>query len=279
MSSSLSDLPDPFSSPRELAGDPARQAVASIRGFVYQIWWSIDAWLRLNSPDEVIFLEGAEDLDRVASGAATAEQIKHEVESLSLNNRRAHKALENFWALSLRESSRRVDFHYITTASAALERDAELGGAGGLEAWRVAQTNLEIAARIQAYLALKLTRFSPLQSFLASATPEQVQERLIRRVHWFLDQPGLDAVKQSVDERLVFRLNQATVPLSYVSAVRDRLHAFACDVLVRQESFTRRLSVADLIRQIDAATTAHITTVRLNLEQIQLVSGVRHFDQ
>jgi len=59
MSSSLSDLPDPFSSPRELAGDPARQAVASIRSFVYQIWWSIDAWLRLSSPEEVTRVAGA----------------------------------------------------------------------------------------------------------------------------------------------------------------------------------------------------------------------------
>lgn len=103
MSSSINDYLDPFSGPQELAGDRARQAVASIRGIVYQIWWSIDAWLRLTSPDEVIFLEGAEDLDRVTSSEATAGQVKHEAESLSLNNQRAHVALENFWALRLRE--------------------------------------------------------------------------------------------------------------------------------------------------------------------------------
>ena len=49
--------------------------------------------------------------------------------------------------------------------------------------------------------------------------------RAHRRVHRFLDQPGLDAVKQSVDDGWWLRLNQANVSASYVKArVRDRLH-------------------------------------------------------
>lgn len=278
MSSNLNDLPESFSSPRELAGDPVRQAVASIRGIVYQIWWSIDAWLRLSSPDEVIYLEGAEDLDRVASNSATAGQVKHEAESLSLNNQRSHEALENFWKLKLRESTRLVDFHYITTASAALERDAQFGGVAGLEAWRVAQTNPEMAARIQTYLTRKLAPASALRAFLASATPEQVQEKLIRRVHWLLEQPGLEEVKQSVDDRLVYRLKQSNVALSYVGAVRDRLHACACDVLVRPESFRRRLSIADLLREIDSATTEHVPVPALQYQHIQRALQAGAFD-
>src|SRR5882724_9083268 len=51
--------------PPPLAGDPRRQAVPSIRGTVYQAWWSIDAWLRLTDENTVIYLEGAEDFDVV----------------------------------------------------------------------------------------------------------------------------------------------------------------------------------------------------------------------
>lgn len=278
MSSELNDFSEHISSPRELAGDPARQAVASIRGIVYQIWWSIDSWLRLSSPDEVIFLEGAEDLDQVAFGRATAGQVKHEAESLSLNNQRSHEALENFWKLALRESTRRVDFHYITTASAALERDARFGGVAGLEAWRVAQTNTEMAALIQCYLTPKFAPTSALRAFLAAASPEQVQEKLIRRVHWLLDQPGLEEVRQSVDDRLVYRLNQGSISPSYVGAVRDRIHSFACDVLVRQESSMRRLSIADLLREIDAATTEHVPVPALQFQQFQRALQSGAFD-
>lgn len=268
MASGFDNLPNPFVGPQELAGDPARQAVASIRGIVYQIWWSIDAWLGLTSPDEVIFLEGAEDLDRIAASGAVAKQIKHEAESLSLNNKRSHEALENFWKLSLREPVRRVDFHYITTASAAEERDASFGGLAGLEAWRIAQTDVEMAARLQAYLTSKLSPLSSLREFIASGTPEQIQERLIRRVHWCMDQPGLDGVKQSVDDRLLVRLSHARASLSYVPAVRDRLHAFACDVLVRPQAARRCLNLADLLREIDAATTKHIPVPALQYQQL-----------
>ena len=58
--------------PPHLPGDPRRQAVHSIEGTVYQAWCSIDAWLRLNSPDEVIYLEGAEDFDIVRSDGGIA---------------------------------------------------------------------------------------------------------------------------------------------------------------------------------------------------------------
>ena len=233
----------------------------------------------LCSPDDVIFLEGAEDLDKIVAGAATAEQIKHEAAPLSLNNKRAHHALENFWALSQRETVRRVDFHYVTTASAASEQDAPFGEIRGLEAWRVAQTNAETADVIRLYLAPKLEATSLLRKFLEAATPEQVQDKLIRRFHWFLEQPGLEEVKQSVDDRLVYRLNQANLPLSYVETVRSRLHEFACNVLIRPESRKRRLSEADLLRQIEAATTENVPVPALQYQQFRraLQSGV--FDQ
>lgn len=270
--------PSAVSSTLELAADPARQAVATIRGFVYQIWWSIDAWLQLRSPDDVIFLEGAEDLDKIVAGAPTAEQVKNEAASLSLNNKRAHSALENFWALSERETVRRVDFHYVTTASAATEQDAQFDGMRGLEAWRIAQTNVQAADNIRLYLAPKLELTSPLRKFLETGTPQAVQDRLIRRFHWFLEQPGIEEVKQSVDDRIVHRLNQANQPLTYVEAVRNRLLSFASDALIRPESSKRRLNEADLLREIEAATTEKVLVPALQYQQFMRALQSGAFD-
>ena len=217
---------------RELAADPARQAVATILGYIFQIWWSVDAWLQLSSADEVIYLEGAEDLDRVGVDHATTQQIKHEAASISLNNQRAHKALENFWIVSEKENTRRVDFHYITTASAAMEQDADFGGVCGIEAWRVAQTSLEIVALLHRYLSSKLDAASSLRAFLTSASREEVQSRLVRRFHWFLTQPGVEDVKRSVADRLVVRLSHKNIPLSYGNRVQDRLYNFVSEVIV-----------------------------------------------
>lgn len=262
-----SDITDPYSSLRELSADPARQAVSTIRGYIYQVWWSVDAWLQLQSVDEVIYLEGAEDLDKVGADEATAGQIKHEAASISLNNKRAHEALENFWALSEREPNRHVDFHYMTTASAATERDGVFGDVCGVEAWRVAQTRLDMAGVIQTYLAEKLPATSSLRAFLASAEAGQVQARLIRRFHWFLNQPGVADVKLSVDDRLTARLSAKNIPLSYLERVRNHLYSFTWDTLVKPESHKRRLTVADLLRQVDAATTEHLPVTARQYQQ------------
>jgi len=45
-----------------LASDPNRQATDTIKGYVYQAWESLHAWINLKE-DEVLYLEGAEDVD------------------------------------------------------------------------------------------------------------------------------------------------------------------------------------------------------------------------
>ena len=44
-----------------LKADPKRQAHDQLRGYLYQIWHSVYAWLEL-AEDEILYLEGAEDL-------------------------------------------------------------------------------------------------------------------------------------------------------------------------------------------------------------------------
>ena len=58
-----------------LNADPKRQAHNSLRGYLYQIWHSVNAWLDLNE-DEILYLEGAEDFDTVSDDTATAVQVK-----------------------------------------------------------------------------------------------------------------------------------------------------------------------------------------------------------
>lgn len=187
--------------PEQLPGDPRRQAVSSITGMVYQAWRSVDAWLQLANVNEVIYLEGAEDFDIVRTDGAIAVQVKRNTGSISLGTAKAHTALENFWTLSCQDIHRRIDFHYLTTSSIAMEQGASFGGAKGIEAWRAAQTNPDLAIELAKYLVGKLDSSSPLRTFLSSATAERVQDRLIQRFHWLTDQPDLDVVKRSVEDR------------------------------------------------------------------------------
>ena len=264
--------------PQELPADASRQAVAPIRGIIYQLWWSIDAWLRLASPNEVIYLEGAEDLDRASSAEAIAQQVKSEADGISLNNQRALKALENFWTLRCREVARTVEFHYISTAPSVLERDAVFGGISGMDAWNVARESGEMAVRIQKYLASKFSDGSALKAFLEAADVTDVQAKFIRPVHWFLNQPGLDVVQRSAEDRVVHRLSDAGANLAYSLAVCDRLYSYVSEVVVRPESANRRLTAADLLRQIDMATTAHVAVPALQYQQFARALSAGAFD-
>ena len=58
-----------------LKADRKRQAHNSLRGYLYQIWHSVNAWLHLTE-DEILYLEGAEDFDKVSDNTATAVQVK-----------------------------------------------------------------------------------------------------------------------------------------------------------------------------------------------------------
>jgi hypothetical protein len=243
----------------ELMGDPRRQAVASIRGTVYQAWCSIDAWLRLGSPDQVIFLEGAEDFDVIGCGNGDiAVQVKRNEGSISLGNAKAHEALENYWAMVERDPTRLVFMHYLSTSAAVVERDAAFGGLCGLDAWRAARTNPQLAQVVANYVAAKLATDSVLRQFLSSVGPEDLQERLFRRFHWFTDQPDIDAVQRSVEDRVSVLLASQRRAVSLASKVRVQLESRFWQVITEEKSALRCLTLGDLLRQIESATTAYL---------------------
>lgn len=246
------DLPSP------LPGEPRRQAVPSIQGTVYQAWCSIDAWLRLKNADEVIYLEGAEDFDVVRSDSAITVQIKKNAGSISLGTAKAHEALENFWALFCNEPNRQIDFHYLTTSHIAMEQDANFDGLPGIVAWRAAQTSTEIATTVKAYLLTKLDAQSPLRKFLETATSDVIQDRLIRRFYWFTDQPDLEVIKRSVDDRISVLLEGQKRSVSLTTNVRKYIEARFWEVVIQPSLASRCLTRGDLLREVQYATTSYL---------------------
>lgn len=257
--------------PGELHGNPRRQAVPSIRGTVYQAWCSIDAWLQLSNADQVIYLEGAEDFDVVNADGAIAIQVRHTEASISLGIAKVREALEQFWTLTVKQPERQIDYHYLTTSSVRIERDADFGGLSGLNAWRAARTSTEMSNAVASYLRTHLPEHSILRQFLASATPTEMQERLFSRFHWLTDQPGIEAVKRSVDDRIRVLLHQQKRSSGLVPKVRMQLESWFWQVVVRKQSSERFLTFAGLLEQVDDATTTYFP---VPVDQIPDLLGV-----
>ena len=70
---------------KPLKADPKRQAHASIKGYRYQIWCSVEAWLEL-AEDETLYLEGAEDFEIVSDGALYQVMLEYRFDSDSVRH-------------------------------------------------------------------------------------------------------------------------------------------------------------------------------------------------
>ena len=120
-----------------LTGDPSREAVEALGGYTYQIYLSALAWVKLEE-DELLFLEVAEDLARVAQNKMVAQQIKKTSRRLTLNSPSAVAAIDSLVYLQTVNPSYRVNFVYHTTADEGLEKslDDRVSKKGGLAYWR-----------------------------------------------------------------------------------------------------------------------------------------------
>lgn len=121
---------DDGSAHRPLPGDPARQAIPSLRGYAYQIWRTIDQWLRLK-PGETLYIECAEDMDIAAANGTTAVQVKNTEIRISLASQDARDAIIHFWELQQR-SSGNVRFQFLTRAAIATEQGTLLDRRPGM---------------------------------------------------------------------------------------------------------------------------------------------------
>ncbi len=191
-----------------LVGDSARRASPTVRGFLYQFWVTVAAWLDL-PPEELIYVEGAEDFDIVGAVQSTGFQIKDNRASgpVTLAAPGPLAAISNFWTLRTENRGRNTHFKFITTAASGRERSG-FGGDRGVDVWNhCRQAPVEDCAkdieRIRGFITAQLPPDGELSKFLGRATTGELKAELIDRVEWICDQPALDAIVEIVVARLL----------------------------------------------------------------------------
>lgn len=192
----------------KLIGDPKRQANDSIRGYLYQFWCTVDAWIDLG-PGEIIYVEGAEDYDIVTEDKAIATQVKdnNHSGSLTLGNNKTLQVLNNYWNLRTKNPDQSIFFKYITTARVGSEQKG-FGCGKGIEIWNYCRSvtfedcedKLDI---IRQFLNNKITLDADLKSFISSETLESIKVNLVDCVEWLHAQPSIDKIEQRVIEKLI----------------------------------------------------------------------------
>jgi len=176
---------------RRLLNDPRREAVDSLDGYAFQIWHSLLAWLQLRE-EELLYLEGAEDVDVLRPGTATATtlQIRRVHGSITLNSPRAVAAINHFWEHVDRNPETSITYRYLSTETISAEQPPIDGlFVPGLAAWRNA--HLQDASGREAgviaianHLASNEGICPDLRAFLRTASPTEIYQGLISRVTW-----------------------------------------------------------------------------------------------
>jgi hypothetical protein len=189
-----------------LVGDKRRQATDSIRGYVYQAYQSVLAWMRLGR-DEVLLLEGAEDFDVHSADGVITTQVKDTAGSgtLTLRSGGVIAAINNFWRHQQNNPDKTVSLRFLTTALPGRERGAEFGGIStGIEYWSAAKRDDALSLQPLKSFLLSLELEPSLADFLRRSDDQAIRKYLICRIDWNTGSKPIDGLVADIKDRLVF---------------------------------------------------------------------------
>ncbi len=249
-----SDLPEEIGNLQIPDDQAKRQAVASLRGYIYQIYQSLNAWMRLEE-DEILLLEVAEDFAVIAKNALKVTQVKDTAGSgsVTLNTKSVADTIKSLWEFQQANSNRNVYMTFLTTAEIGKERGLTFpDNHSGLAYWRVAaREGTDIEPIRQVLLKLKLPQEAI--DFIRDATPDDLRERILRKIDWVCGEKDIGALEQAINERLIyFGTKKSCTPTDSAKA-RDSLIVAILRKVVQKSN--RQLSRADFLRIFEKATS------------------------
>jgi len=230
-----------------------RQAVAAIRGYVYQIYASALAWASL-ADDEILLLEVADDFAIATREALTLTQVKDTPgAATTLRNPGVIDTINGYWRVRADNRSLQVRAVYLTTSSFGRERNTSLPNPRkGLEEWRSAATEGYPLAALKTLL-LSLPLEPDLLAWLGTAADETVRNELLRPMRWEGGQPDLAGLDELLSERLILNADRQGLQPSDARRARDAvLHAVMLRIV---DPSSRRLTSAQFLQTFEAATS------------------------
>ena len=231
-----------------------------MRGYMYQVLTSVLAWIGL-ADNQVLYLEGAEDLDLIQENAATAIQVKDTAGTgnITLRTPGVIAAIAHYWAHRRRNAARSIRFQYLTTSGVGKEQGNPFGqNVSGIELWNRLKAEPDKTRLSSDLTALKSFLVGEpdlpveLHNFLRTAADAEIVDGLIVPIEWVTAAPRSSALLQTIKDRLVEHGATQGVAASDAEDAIGALHLEAWRVATREQS--RALNRADFIRIFDQST-------------------------
>ena len=251
-----------------LKADPKRQADDKLRGYVYQIWHSVDAWLDLTD-SEVLYLEGAEDFDRVSDDTATVVQVKDTQRNITLRSQGVTDAINHYWELRNHHLDLSVKFRFLTRSKIGKEIDSPFGeNQAGLELWSHCSDDETAIKEISKFLQNEENISKALDDFLQKASPQEIYEKLIEPITWETECKEASYVEKSIENRLISHGAKQGISPSDSSKVVNYLLKKALTVATQQQN--RKLTQRRFLEIFEEETTQRVSNQYLQTLQMQI---------
>lgn len=206
-----------------LKADPERQAHNSLRGYLYQIWHSVNAWLDL-SEDEILYLEGAEDFDKVSDNTVTAVQVKDTRHKITLRSQEVNDAINHYWELRTNNSDQNVKYRFLTRSEIGAEQGKPFGtDSRGLQVWSRCSGDEESIRKIADFLQNEGKISAEVKDFLNQAEPQEIYEELIKPISWETGSKEASFVVRAICKDLVHHGDRYSIPPADAEKVVDHL--------------------------------------------------------
>ena len=237
-----------------LKHDRDREATASIRGYVYQAYQSILAWMRLGE-SEVLFLEGAEDFDVHEGDKVEATQVKDTASILAITLRSvdAFKAINNLWKHQKANPDKKIRIRFLTTSIVGQEKGISFPIVGtGIAYWELAARDDHIPVGPLKDFLLQLDLQDDLKNFLMVSNDRVIREELVQSIHWDTGNKPKDVLITEIRDLLVLHGDKRGVDTRHSEQALDSLLGRIADLLSSADN--RRLIYADFLRAFEEAT-------------------------
>ncbi|KAB1082237.1 hypothetical protein F4V91_33535 [Neorhizobium galegae] len=238
----------------EVAGDTGRQAVESLRGYIYQIYASALAWVSLQD-DALLHLEVAEDYSVAVDDLLNARQVKATGEPITLNTASVAQTIDALFDLQDRNQGRVVNIQYLTTSEVGLERRLEdrINGTSGLTYWNLAALGAPLEPLRQRLLSLQIGGRA--KTFISGVSEEELRRRLLSRIEWRCGEPSLDGLREQLEDVIVAWCDRRNQSSSNARSIVSRMLQRVLEVIVSKDRLLRR---ADLVRLFDETTSVSV---------------------
>ena len=269
----------------DLEPDRKRQATATIRGFAYQCYQTIRAWLQCG-PDEELRCEFAEDLDLVRRDLegqvteAELNQVKHERKNVTLNSPAAIQLINNFFRHKSRNPGLKLKIRLSTIADRGRESQINWQYAqSGMELWdslRARELNngdqATAIASLRSYLQANTHLSAEVKTFLGTSDDSVILSEFVDPIFWDTGQPPFSEIKKEIHRILSERERPISDPLE-VEQIINRLWRNVMDLLASDSD--RTLTRADLESILSEETTTRMDRTMIK----QMASGVLDIGQ